>query len=764
VAVRYQKIVEQDLDLGYGEVTDITNPAGGTMIGNKIGLHTFTDIFTLKDYGAAGSGSVDDSEALVKATTDQGYIVITPGTYSVGQDTEIVNCVLSFEGGIISVASGKTLTLGAGLRIKSARAQIFAGDGSVVFGADAPAETIYPEWWGVTNDGDDTTDSLLAMRTSLRGYDGHKRVVFAAGNYNFTNNKWVKGINNMHLIAYGAVFENDYTGDYDKDRKQTLFWEDYFQETGDSQGALGPYVYGSLIDTTSAFDSSVTLKTTSEASGYSEDDWILVFGYDNQLTGYPPNARYFEIAQIDSVDTDTGVITLKHELRNVYRDDWYEDATNEFTNGRARIKNLTRSDFQLLDTMTLEGVEIAVNPNYAESGSNGGVSPCGFRSFKALNCKFASSAPTMIDRIYYENCTFKGVVEPDKLIDRAEFRNCIFYNDVIQATGVNNLVFDGCTMMQEGATTRLDFQSRNVVLKDTNIYGYYNSSGSHSMVRFGAAWGMNSVLMQNVTLHNNDSALKYYLSDAVKQTLTVSTVVDANTITIDTADAVITRSLLEGAVIRGGYDNSYNRGTVTAIYQYDASHIAIEVDHFNTTPSPADTFTFSSIQKMELDGVHRRGLYPAKPLFPLTTPTGSPVGVEFFAKPNTDSTVISSDGWILSGDTLNSFGNVKGIITRIIVNVQRAYSGSDVVAWLHISDQTYGGAIASIDLLTTGMREITTWGANVQSSDTCVALGNEFVSTVLLRICNASLASALTYTTDDELPIVAIYIEACRLF
>jgi hypothetical protein len=83
---------------------------------------------------------------------------------------------------------------------------------------------------------------------------------------------------------------------------------------------------------------------------------------------------------------------------------------------------------------------------------------------------------------------------------------------------------------------------------------------------------------------------------------------------------------------------------------------------------------------------------------------------------------------------------------------------------LHISDQTYGGAIASIDLLTTGMREITTWGANVQSSDTCVALGNEFVSTVLLRICNASLASALTYTTDDELPIVAIYIEACRLF
>lgn len=114
MAVRYQKIVEQDLDLGYGEVTDITNPAGGTMIGNKIGLHTFTDIFTLKDYGAAGSGSVDDSEALVKATTDQGYIVITPGTYSVAQDTEIVNCVLSFEGGIISVASGKTLTLGAG--------------------------------------------------------------------------------------------------------------------------------------------------------------------------------------------------------------------------------------------------------------------------------------------------------------------------------------------------------------------------------------------------------------------------------------------------------------------------------------------------------------------------------------------------------------------------------------------------------------------------------------------------------------------------
>jgi hypothetical protein len=46
MAVKYQKAVAEDLELGYGSVTDIVNPAGGTMVGTKINVSTFIDSYT----------------------------------------------------------------------------------------------------------------------------------------------------------------------------------------------------------------------------------------------------------------------------------------------------------------------------------------------------------------------------------------------------------------------------------------------------------------------------------------------------------------------------------------------------------------------------------------------------------------------------------------------------------------------------------------------------------------------------------------------
>lgn len=85
MAIPYEKLVEEDLQLGHGSV-DVTMPAGGTATGTKIGLHTFTGMFNVKDFGATGDGRANDSpgiQAAIDACPDGGVVYLPPGTYRI---------------------------------------------------------------------------------------------------------------------------------------------------------------------------------------------------------------------------------------------------------------------------------------------------------------------------------------------------------------------------------------------------------------------------------------------------------------------------------------------------------------------------------------------------------------------------------------------------------------------------------------------------------------------------------------------------------
>jgi hypothetical protein len=114
MAVPYERLVEEDLDLGYGSVTR-TMPAGGTATGRKIGLHTLTTVLNVQDFGATGDGVVDDTAAIRAAIAALpaigGGVFFPAGTYIVRGDAGVVDLSL---GAILPLAAVNTRLFGVG--------------------------------------------------------------------------------------------------------------------------------------------------------------------------------------------------------------------------------------------------------------------------------------------------------------------------------------------------------------------------------------------------------------------------------------------------------------------------------------------------------------------------------------------------------------------------------------------------------------------------------------------------------------------------
>lgn len=105
MAVKYETMVSEDLDLGYGTVSK-TAPAGGTQVGNKIGLHTFMGWINVKQapIPAIGNGIADDTAAIQSAIDAVGTypnarnVFLPPGTYLTTSTLTIAGDTINFIG------------------------------------------------------------------------------------------------------------------------------------------------------------------------------------------------------------------------------------------------------------------------------------------------------------------------------------------------------------------------------------------------------------------------------------------------------------------------------------------------------------------------------------------------------------------------------------------------------------------------------------------------------------------------------------------
>jgi hypothetical protein len=189
----------------------------GTIPQGEVGTELLNaGILNVKDFGAVGDGTNDDSSALSSAISSaNGLVLIIPhGIYRIGNDVTVSTGtnIWFANDAKISIDSGKKLTIAGTLT--AGLHQIFIGSGTVDIKRGS-CEKIMPQWWGAVGDGsaNDTSAIQKAINCALEsGNVG--RVYLPNGTYKITtalniSNRGIvlqgDGKNQTQILASGGI-------------------------------------------------------------------------------------------------------------------------------------------------------------------------------------------------------------------------------------------------------------------------------------------------------------------------------------------------------------------------------------------------------------------------------------------------------------------------------------------------------------------------------------------------------------------------------
>src|SRR5947208_1663872 len=93
---------------------------------------------------------------------------------------------------------------------------------------------------------------------------------------------------------------------------------------------------------------------------------VVIYGYDQQGSGYPPNMRYFEYKTVLTANAGTGVVTFTDQLQNFYDSRWWDTTYpdgDHLAHGAPRILPLQRADYNQPNLIWLKGGSFLPNSN-----------------------------------------------------------------------------------------------------------------------------------------------------------------------------------------------------------------------------------------------------------------------------------------------------------------------------------------------------------------------------------------------------------------
>jgi hypothetical protein len=321
------------------------------------------------------------------------------------------------------------------------------------------------------------TAKFKALGDWLRQNDG-ATIIFQPGTY-LTQSIDILLVNNVRLVGNGARFVQP---NKEWPTLRPIIAASSAQFPYREGGAVNTPVGSHLIASVSAGATSVTCLTPAHAANYPIGSIVLLYGYDTQFVGYPPNVRFFEWgALVIATDSTTGVIGLDRQIDNSYNQNWGGVPAQIFRLNQARTVSPTTT------YGAWETISPAPNPSTL-SAPNGFAFPSnvvveGFDfsdcnsfwtvgNFTVIDCNLpyvnvTNYSTTRFIRCnsnrrwanYSSNPLYSGVTnlggayyafEIDKFVNLAYFEDC----DLTWVAGSNScnaMIFEGCRFRYNSA-------------------------------------------------------------------------------------------------------------------------------------------------------------------------------------------------------------------------------------------------------------------------------------------------------------------------
>ncbi len=318
----------------------------------------------------------------------------------------------------------------------------------------------------VGDDSSDNTQQLEKLRSYLVEHDG-TTVNFVAGNYRYTNFRWLQGVRNVMLRGVGVVgLRNVAKGPWDI-RRVTLM--------ANSDMLTGPQSIPEMgmaptyrVESVAAGAQTLHVLSSSPVADVAPGTPIIISGYNQYNGGWPPCLRYSEFATVTSVDWNRRSIALSAPLAHSYQSHWPSQTFAGQTYGPATIVSLQRTaplQFQLAQHHIYENLTFLANPNgpaYINSDGLGGLYTQGVRFFEMRNCKMYFFGPNESQWVKVSNCTI-GATELGKMVGAIEILNSSFGN-MTEATAVELLIIRGSKI-----SNRLSIAPRRLIMTGNTI-------------------------------------------------------------------------------------------------------------------------------------------------------------------------------------------------------------------------------------------------------------------------------------------------------
>lgn len=185
-------------------------------------------------------------------------------------------------------------------------------------------------------------------------------------------------------------------------------WGWYYHAT-DEANLENPKKYAYEIYTTAIGSNQIRLKNAVDGLNLRPGRYHMVVSYDQQLYGFPPNARYFEYVRVTGVSGD--LVTLDRKLRHVHRDDFLE-VNDPNSLGRARIVVLDRggpggvdpADHRWLLRSVWRDIEFLPNPAGSAEEQGAVVQQEGSADIEFVDCIIPHLVPSNVRNASLSNC------------------------------------------------------------------------------------------------------------------------------------------------------------------------------------------------------------------------------------------------------------------------------------------------------------------------------------------------------------------------